>query len=218
MKIPPLHKFGYLILGTLTIGFLGLVLLQFYVNSSTKQSRRLDLTEVDKTKVGIVFGAGVYADGTPTHMLADRLETAIELYRQHKIHKILMSGDNSSQDYDEVTNMQRYVTDRGIPKSDITLDYAGFSTYETCYRARSIFGIEAAVLITQSFHLPRAVYICSNLGIASQGIGTPDRLLYPRSELNYQNMRELASNVKALWEVHVTKPSPTFLGKFEGMN
>ncbi|MCS6958770.1 MAG: ElyC/SanA/YdcF family protein [Pseudanabaenaceae cyanobacterium SKYGB_i_bin29] len=189
----------------------------WYVNFVTQKLRHTQIDAVEPTRVGIVFGAGVYADGTPTPMLADRLDQAIALYQQGKIQKILMSGDNGSSDYDEVTNMQRYAIDRGIPASAITLDYAGFSTYDTCYRARVIFGVEAAILLSQSFHLPRAVYTCQQLGIRAQGLGTNDELRYNRSTLNYYQLRETMATIKALWQIHITHAKPRFLGKFEGI-
>lgn len=200
-----------------TIGFL-LSFPAWYVGMVTHKLRHTSNSDLEPDSVAIVFGAGVYADGTPTPMLADRLDRGIELYRLGKIQKLLMSGDNGSTDYDEVTNMQRYATDRGVPASAITLDYAGFSTYDTCYRARVIFGIREGILLTQSFHLPRAVYTCNHLGINAQGLGTPDQIKYNRSELNYYQFRETIATIKALWQIHVTRPSPKFLGEYEGMN
>ncbi len=189
----------------------------WYVGFVTQKQRHRRTAEVRQTRVGIIFGAAVYADGTPTPMLADRLDRAIALYREGKIAKLLMSGDNSSLDYNEVSAMKRYATDRGVPAQDITLDYAGFSTYETCYRARVIFGVEEAILLSQSFHLPRAVYTCQHLGIAAQGVGTDD-LKYSRSALHYYQLRETIATIKALWQIHVARPQPRFLGEFEGID
>lgn len=199
-----------------TIG-LGLSCPAWYVGFVTQNLRHTAPETMEPNAVAIVFGAGVYADGTPTPMLADRIDQGIALYRLGKIQKLLMSGDNGSTDYDEVTTMKRYATDRGVPASAITLDYAGFSTYETCYRARAIFGVHQAILLTQSFHLPRALYTCSQLGITVQGLGTPDQIKYNRSELNYYQLRETIATVKALWQVHITRPEPKFLGAYEGM-
>jgi vancomycin permeability regulator SanA len=149
--------------------------------------------------------------------ISDRITAAVELYKLGRVQKLLMTGDNSSDDYDEVTVMQRYATERGVPIEDVTLDYAGFSTYESCYRAKEIFGVEQAVLVTQSFHLPRAVYTCRQLGVDAIALGTPDWESYRPQTIMYYNLREVISTLKALWEVHVTRPLPTFLGPFEGI-
>jgi vancomycin permeability regulator SanA len=186
------------------------IALHSYVNAATQ--KRLF------SEVSDVFGAGIYPDGTPTPMLADRVSAAVELYKQGRVSKLLMTGDNSREDYDEVTAMQRYAVGQGVPIQDITLDHAGFSTYESCYRAKEIFGIKQAVLVTQNFHLPRAVYTCQRMGVESVGFGTPDWENYSKSTVTKYTMREKLSVLKALWEVHVSRPLPTFLGRFEGIN
>jgi vancomycin permeability regulator SanA len=191
--------------------------LNFYVKTVTSSHRYTNPTEVPAQRVAIVLGAGVYPDGTPSPMLSDRITAAVELYKLGRVQKLLMTGDNSSDDYDEVTVMQRYATERGVPVEDVTLDYAGFSTYESCDRAKEIFGVEQAVLVTQSFHLPRAVYTCRQLGVDAITLGTPDWESYRPQTIMYYNLREVISTLKALWEVHVTRPLPTFLGPFEGI-
>ena len=128
-----------------------------------------------------------------------------------------MTGDNSSSDYNEVKAMQEYAVGQGVPIADITLDYAGFSTYESCYRAKEIFGVSRAVLVTQKYHLPRAVYTCSTMGIETVGLGTPDWEKFENDSMRYYFARELLAVLKALWEVHLTRPKPTFLGPFEGI-
>ena len=112
--------------------------------------------------VVIVFGAGLRRDGTPTTVLRDRVETAAELYRQGKVEKLLMSGDNRFVDYNEPEAMRQYALQLGIPDEDIVLDYAGRRTYDTCYRAGAIFGVKKVILVTQLFHLPRAIYLATN--------------------------------------------------------
>lgn len=151
-------------------------------------------------------------------MLADRVRAAAELYALGKVQKVLMTGDNSRADYDEVNVMKRYAVEQGIAADDITLDYAGFSTYESCYRARAIFGVQQAVLVTQRFHLPRAVYTCRQLGVEAVGLGTPDWGSYHDTLLLRYGTREALATLKALWQLHVTRPPPTFLGPFEGMH
>jgi vancomycin permeability regulator SanA len=189
----------------------------FYVRRMTVRWRYEVVQQVPIERVAIVFGAGVWADGTPTPMLADRITAAVELYRLGRVQKILMTGDNSTIYYDEVTTMKRYAIDLGVPDTAITLDYAGFSTYESCYRARDIFGIKKAVLVTQRFHLPRAVYTCRQLGVDAVGLATPDWETYGRDLIQYYNLREMLAAVKALMELHVLHPVPTFLGPFEGI-
>ncbi len=151
-------------------------------------------------------------------MLADRVEGAVELYRLGRVNKILMTGDNGTLEYNEVVAMQQYAERLGVPNKDIKLDYAGFSTYESCYRAKAIFGIEKAVLITQKYHLPRAVYTCNNLGIDSVGLGTPDWGKFRNDSMRFYTQREILAVIKAILELHIIRPKPTFLGPFEGMS
>ena len=113
--------------------------------------------------------------------------------------------------------MRQYAVSRGVPEADIALDYAGFSTYESCYRARRIFGVDEAVLVTQRFHLSRAVYTCRHIGINAVGLGTPDWGSYRAALLLRYSLRETLATLKALWDVHVLRPFPTFLGPFEGI-
>jgi SanA protein len=163
--------------------------------------------------VAIVFGAGLYRDGTPTPVLRDRVATAAELYFTGKIEKLLMSGDNRFHDYNEPAAMQDFAISLGVPKDAIVLDYAGRRTYDTCYRAKHIFMIDQAILVTQKFHLPRALYLCNQLGIEATGVSS-DRREYRKSSLTFWNLRELPATLSALWEVHITKPLPV-LGKPE---
>ncbi|MGB3401296.1 MAG: ElyC/SanA/YdcF family protein [Microcoleaceae cyanobacterium] len=193
------------------------LILSYYVRVATSHRRYTELSEVPSQPVAIVFGAGVWADGTPTPMLADRVQGAVDLYRLGRIEKILMTGDNSLPEYNEVAAMQYYAEQKGVPAEDITLDYAGFSTYESCYRASEIFGIEKAVLITQRYHLPRAVYTCKHLGIDAVGYGTQDWGKFKDESMRFYTQREILAVIKALLEIHLLQPKPTFLGPFEGM-
>jgi vancomycin permeability regulator SanA len=188
-----------------------------YVANNTAGYRFTSVDDIPVERVAIVFGAGIRPDGRLSRILADRVDAAIELYRAGRVAKLLMTGDNSQVDYDEVSAMRRYAAGRGIPEEDITLDYAGFRTYDSCYRARAIFGVERAVLVTQRYHLPRAVYTCRVLGIDAVGLGTPDWEAYPDRAIAIYTMREVAATFVALLEVHVTRPLPRFLGPFEGI-
>ncbi len=173
--------------------------------------------QVPQHRVAVVFGAGVRPDGRPSRMLADRVQAATELYQAGRVEKLLMTGDNSTVEYNEVAVMQRYAQELGIPAEHITLDYAGFSTYESCYRARAIFGVEQAVLVTQRFHMPRALYTCRQLGIDAVGLGTPDWKSYHEIVILRYTIREVLATLNAVWQVHITRPLPTHLGPFEGI-
>jgi vancomycin permeability regulator SanA len=157
--------------------------------------------------VAIVFGAGLRRDGTPTTVLRDRVETAVELYRQGKVAKLLMSGDNRFENYNEPEAMRQYALQLGVPDQDIVLDYAGRRTYDTCYRADAIFGVKQAVLVTQLFHLPRALYTCNKLGLEAVGVEA-DRAYYRKITRFFWNMRELPATLTAMVEVHLTHPLP----------
>lgn len=188
-----------------------------YINLATSDRRYTDTAQVPTERVAIIFGAGVLPNGSPTPMLADRVQAGIDLYNQKRVSKLLMTGDNSRIDYNEVWTMQQYATEHGVPAKDITLDHAGFSTYESCYRAREIFGVKQAIVVTQQYHLPRAVYTCRQLGVDAIGLGTPDWGRYGGSEMTLYTAREVLATLKAVVEVKVTRPLPTFLGRYEGI-
>lgn len=182
-----------------------------YINLATLGDRYRASAQIPHEDVAIVFGAGLSADGNPSPMLADRVESAVKLYQQGRIHKLLMTGDNSTISYNEVVAMKRFAHDLGVPTRDITLDYAGFSTYESCYRAHQVFEIHRAVVITQNYHLPRAVYTCRRLGVEAVGLGTADREIYGLRGMIPYLLREMLANVKALSDIYLTRPHPTFL-------
>jgi len=158
-------------------------------------------------KIAIVFGAGLLRDGTPSPVLRDRVSTATQLYFAGKVQKILMSGDNRFIDYNEPASMQAYAIDLGVPLEAIVLDYAGRRTYDTCYRARHIFGLQEAILVTQKYHLTRALFTCNGIGLKSTGVAADMRTYHPRS-LTFWNIRELPASLVALWQVWVSHPLP----------
>jgi SanA protein len=147
-----LFLFIALIIGTLLLGVPRLIT-GIYSNS-----RIFSVSDAKPERAAIVFGAGLRRDGTPTTILRDRVETAAALYKEGKVRKLLFSGDNSQLDYNEPGAMKEYALQMGIPEDDIVLDYAGRRTYDTCYRAKVIFGLDQALLVTQPYHLPRAVF------------------------------------------------------------
>ena len=168
--------------------------------------------EATRAPVAIVLGAAVDADGRPSPWLAHRLDTAAELYTSGRVEAILVSGDNRRAGYDEPTVMRSYLLSRGIPDQAIALDYAGFDTYDTCVRARRIFGIERALLVTQDFHEPRAVAICRAVGVDVEGIGD-SRARSDRIGWTVSWTRERAAAIKAVADV-VSRRDPT-LGRQE---
>ena len=177
------------------------------------QPRLHSVEQTAPKPVAIVFGAGLWRDGTPTPVLRDRVATAADLYFAGKVEKLLMSGDNRVQNYNEPGAMRDYAISLGVPAEDIVLDYAGWRTYDTCYRARDIFSVKDAILVTQGFHLPRAIYTCNILGVTASGVPA-DRRVDRRGSRAYWNLREVFATHVAIWEVHITHPLPV-LGKPE---
>ena len=162
---------------------------------------------VPSERVAIVFGAGLRRDGSPTTVLRDRVETAASLYFAGKVEKLLMSGDNRFDDYNEPRSMRQYALQLGIPEDAIVLDYAGRRTYDTCYRARDIFGVQSAILVTQKFHLSRALFLCNALGVKAVGVEA-DNYYYLKRSRFFWNIREQLATVTAFWDVYFKKPLP----------
>ena len=164
--------------------------------------------DVKKADCILVLGAQVKPDGTPSHMLRDRLKKGIELYKAGAAPKILMSGDNGQQEYNEVKVMLEYARDAGVPDKDIFLDHAGFSTYESMYRAKEIFGAEKVIVVTQKYHEYRALYIGQRLGLQVEGVCT-DPVEYMGQF--HRDIREVVARDKDFFQC-IGKPEPTFLG------
>lgn len=165
----------------------------------------LPIDEVDPTSVAIVFGAQVYGDGRLSAVLRDRMDVAIELYHAGQVEKLLVTGDNQFVEYDEPSDMMAYAIARGVPVADVQPDYGGRRTYDSCYRAKHIFGVETAVLVTQSFHLPRALMSCRQLGIESVGVSAS---LRPYALDRYFALREIAATNLAIWDLLQANPAP----------
>lgn len=140
-------------------------------------------------------------------MLRDRVSSAAALYFSGRVEKLLMSGDNRFVYYNEPGAMKEYALELGVPEEAIVLDYAGRRTYDTCYRARQIFGVKEAILVTQSFHLPRAIYTCNLLGLSAVGLAS-DLREYHRRSWAFWNLREIPATFVALWELYFTQPLP----------
>ena len=194
------------------LGILSLTLPRL-VTSLYSRARIFTEADIPAKRAAIVFGAGLWRDGSPTPVLRDRVITAANLYLDGKVEKLLLSGDNSVVEYNEPFAMRDLALSLGVPEEDIVLDYAGRRTYDTCYRAKAIFGLTEAILVTQSFHITRAIYTCNHLGLDALGVSAKNQV-YRRSSLIYWNMRKSLATIAALWDVHVGHPVPV-LGEFE---
>lgn len=162
----------------------------------------------EKADAVLVLGAQVKADGTPSKMLKERLDTGIEVYKAGLTDRIIMSGDHGRKDYDEVNVMKNYAVERGVPSEHIFMDHAGFSTYESMYRAKEIFLADKLIVVTQKYHLYRAVYDAEAMGITAQGVPCDTRIY---SGDKYRKLREAVAVIKDAGYA-VIKPEPTFLG------
>ncbi|MCC3774438.1 vancomycin high temperature exclusion protein [Streptomyces sp. UNOB3_S3] len=166
--------------------------------------------DVPAAPVAMVFGAGLW-DGKPSPYLAHRLDKAADLYRAGKVRVLLVTGDNSRDDYDEPDAMRAYLTKRGVPDGRIVSDFAGFDTWDSCARAKRIFGVDRAVLISQDFHIRRAVALCGAAGIDAYGVGAGEK-----HDITWLagGAREVLAAGKAALDA-VVRPSPAFLGPHE---
>ncbi|MEU2383521.1 ElyC/SanA/YdcF family protein [Streptomyces sp. NPDC012461] len=176
----------------------------------TAEDRLRTAADVPRTDVAVVFGAGLW-DGEPSPYLAHRLDAAAELYRAGRIRVVLVTGDNSREDYDEPDAMRAYLTRHGVPGTRIVSDYAGFDTWDSCVRARKIFGVDRAVLISQGFHVRRAVALCEAAGVRSYGVGVTER---HDATWYYGGAREILAAGKAALDA-AFRPDPRFLGPEE---
>jgi SanA protein len=197
-----------LIVGVLTLAGLALVAilgLRLWTNQRNADKMYETPDEVPAMPVAIVFGAGYWPSGQLSDALADRMETAIDLYRSGKVNKLLLTGDNRFANYNEPAAMAEYALAQGVPRDDLVLDYAGRRTYDSCYRARAIFGVSRAVVVTQKFHLPRALFTCESLGLEAVGV-VADRHRYTRE--SWYELREAFALARAWLDVNLLKPRP----------
>jgi SanA protein len=195
-----------ILVGGLGTAALALLALRAYTTAKYREQIH-PVDDAPTERVAIVFGAGLRRNGTPTTILYDRVATAVELYRQGKVEKLLLSGDNRFADHNEPGAMQQTALDLGVPAAALVLDYAGQRTYDTCYRAKEIFGVRRALLVTQNFHLPRALMICEGLGLEVAGVSADRRAYLKRAEVVW-DLRELFATAAAWWDVHVARPVP----------
>lgn len=191
------------------IGVISVLAINGYIKRSTGDSITATGSGLENQYDCImVLGCGVMDNGQPSWMLADRLDTAIDLYHSGVAPKIIMSGDHGRKEYDEVNIMRMYAEERGVPAENIFMDHAGFSTYESMYRARDVFCISNMIIVTQKYHLYRALYIAEKLGINAVGINSDPRQYYGQT---MRDIREVAARCKDFFKC-IIKPEPTFLG------
>ncbi len=179
--------------------------LRIWVNARTAGRIYTNAGEVPPAPVALVLGAGLWRDGSPTPALYDRVATAVDLYQAGRVKKLLMSGDNRFVNYNEPAAMKKLAIQLGAPAEDIVLDYAGRRTYDSCYRAKEIFGVRQVVVVTQRFHLDRALFLCDALGVESVGV-IADRRVY--QTLRWWELREVLATAGAWWDVNVRHPVP----------
>ena len=168
-----------------------------------------DVTELKDVDCIIVLGCQVKDNGNPSDMLADRLTRGIELYKQGAAPKIIMSGDHGQKEYDEVNTMKQVAIDADVPSNDIFMDHAGFSTYESVYRAKEIFEADKIIIVSQEYHLYRALYIAKQLGIEAYGVNSDYHTYWGQSN---REAREILARCKDFVKT-IFKPEPTYLGE-----
>lgn len=194
-----------IILGIVAVSAINLFMIGYAQQYTYTAEEIADFTDVDCI---MVLGCGVY-NGKPTPLLEDRLKRGVAVHETGVSQKILMSGDHGQDDYDEVNIMKQFALDAGISADDIFMDHAGFSTYESMCRAKEIFGVDKMIIVTQKYHLSRAVYLARMLGIDAYGVASDYRSFGGQF---YRDCREVLARVKDLF-VAVIKPAPTYLGE-----
>ena len=212
MKTKKVLKRSLLILLCLClIGALAVFGINAYVKS-VGQERMLSVDEaaqLEDVDCIIVLGCYVNDDGTLSAMLHDRIKRGLELYNADAAPKIIMSGDHGRVSYDEVNAMKEYAVENGVPSGDVFMDHAGFSTYETMYRARDVFDAQKVVIVTQEYHLYRAVYIAKQLGLDAYGVSSDYRSYAGQTS---RDLREVLARCKD-FAMCIFEPNPTFLGE-----
>lgn len=212
MKTKKMHKKRIALF--LGIAFLIQMIALIWVNGYVKLSaKHRILSPADAGSLGadciLILGAGVRAGGVPSPMLQDRLLQGIELYQTGASKRLLMSGDHGQKAYDEVNVMKQFAIDREVPSTAIFMDHAGFSTYESVYRTKAIFQAGRIIIVTQKYHLYRALYIAKALGLDAWGVASDPR---PYAGQEYRELREILGRIKDFFKV-MAKPAPTYLGE-----
>lgn len=206
-----MKKIKKFILPTIILCLLAFVVIWITNSNITAKTEKLIYTELKdapRTKVAIIFGAGINGN-KPSRYLKDRLDAGIALYKNNIVDKILLSGDNGRDEHDELTVMKLYCLKSGVDTTKIYIDYAGFDSYSTMYRAKHIFKVDTAILVSQKYHLNRCVYLGNKLGVKSYGYSA-DRGIYPGYK--YYSFREKLSVTKAVLDV-LRNRKPKYLGE-----
>ena len=182
-----------------------------YVKSSTSDQIITTEEAAEQTDIDciLVLGCYVHDSGRPSDMLADRLRRGIELYQSGAAPKLLMSGDHGQKDYNEVKAMKLEAMEEGIPSEDIFMDHAGFSTYESIFRARDVFAADKIIIVTQEYHLYRALHIANALGVEAYGVAADYNTYVGQA---YRELREILARNKD-FATSILKPAPTYLGE-----
>lgn len=206
-----MRKIVIVLLGLVVLGLLTALFINGYVKAAVKDrilnvEKASELKEVDCI---IILGCGVYDDGSLSPMLRDRLIRGLELYKEGAAPKILMSGDHGRKEYDEVNAMKQYAIDNGVLSENIFMDHAGFSTYETIYRAKEIFEAKKVIIVTQEYHLYRTLYIADQFDMEAYGVSA-DLNRYAGQSM--RDFREILARCKD-FAMCIFKPEPTFLGE-----
>ena len=198
--------FKFIIISIVILSFI-IFVINFYVVYSTKGNIINNYSNIDDVDCILILGAGIWGD-EPSPMLEDRLLEGLKLYKNNISNKIIVSGDHGKRDYDEVNIMKDYLIDKGVPSEDIFMDHAGFSTYDSIYRVKEIFKAENIIVVTQKYHLFRALYIANGLSIKAYGANSDPRRYVGAS---YRELREVAERNKDFVKM-IFKPKPTYLG------
>ena len=213
MRIVKLNKWGKKVMG-IFISLIVITILIISITISIVNSYKKYIYSIEDMPSGndaiIVLGAGVRNDGTPSDILSDRLETSLEVFKAGLGNTFILSGDHGREEYNEVRAMKEYIMTGNVDEKLVFMDHAGFSTYDTIYRAKEIFKLEKAIIVTNEYHLPRALYIARKLGIEAYGVKSDKR--------EYQLMdsykkREILAQLKDYFYVNILKPEPKFLGE-----
>ncbi|MFC6860285.1 SanA/YdcF family protein [Zunongwangia atlantica] len=189
------------ILYTVILIVLGILItlgLESFIAQDTSSRIYSNVNTIPTAKTAIVLGASVHSDGQLSPILQDRVDSAIDLYKENKVEEILISGDHGSDSYNEVDAIANYLKNHGIPQDKLLLDHAGFDTYDSMYRAHNVFGIKDAIVVTQEFHLPRAIFIAKHLGLDYHGLQAKERAFKIENKIM---KREKLANYKAVFEV-----------------
>ncbi|PIE34846.1 hypothetical protein CSA56_06600 [candidate division KSB3 bacterium] len=204
-------KRSIVLLGVGSLVFAGILgAMNLYILKCSESRIYEQSSQAPKAYTALILGAKAYAGGRLSHMLEDRVLTGLELYRQGKVQKLLLSGDHGRKDYDEVNAMRNYLLEKGVPAQDIFMDHAGFNTYSSMYRARDVFQVHDVIIVTQKFHVTRAVYIARSLGLDAVGM-IADRRIYMTACQVKSDIREVLARVKAFVDV-IRRAKPKYSG------